>query len=378
MSPKGDVEETESPGVVLSPGLEGQGGMEVDAAGGDVSAEQSPTGQHPTYQAGFESGTGVRPPYPSASSDGHGMAASAPSDRNVYMNSTLPQSVSSSEIAIFEPKVRKGFRLDDRVYIYTAECSQCMDQCGTALVKLYAHKCSEVAKWRANWDKGTDAKRIDRALAGHQRSGHGLTAWRFGQEPTPPFRPKANAEIELQVAELLDFAESHCYVPNFYWLSETAKLWAHGLSGAQAQQPVPKDGFALDAPNEGDPRVAMVLRLVLALYDKPFCSFVVPRHADERRADCFYFPENCAFLDHKKVSGLVAAVTMSYDRQANLGRGPMEKGLKYMKTHPLQICDQAESDSLFKGPQHVRPPSKAKVRAIMPPEQEDSEMDRMD
>jgi hypothetical protein len=304
------------------------------------------------------------------------MAASAPSDSGVYMNSTLPQSVSSSEIAIFEPRVQRGLRLDDRAHIYAAECSQCVDQCGTALVKMYAHKCSEAAKWRFNWDRGSDEARASRTQKMQQRRGQGTTAWRYGQEPEPLFVPKTNAKIELQVAEFLDYAENQCYVPNSYWLNETAK----NLAGAKEQLPeAQKDVHALEGPNESDPRVAMVLRLVLALYEKPYCSFVVPRAENERRADCFYFPENSAFLDNRKVNGLVAAMMMTCDPEANLGKVPTERGRKYLMNHQLSICDKAEPDVFLKGlQQSVRPPSKAKVLAIMPPEQEDSEMDKMD
>jgi hypothetical protein len=123
----------------------------------------------------------------------------------------------------------------------------------------------------------------------------------------------------------------------------------------------------------------MVLRLVLALFDKPYCSFVFPREEDEKRADCFYFPENSAFLDPRKVSGLVAAVMMSFDPKVDLGDYTMKRGRKYLADHPLMICDQAQPDTFLRGlQQSVRPPSRAKTLAIMPPEQEDSEMDQMD
>ena len=123
----------------------------------------------------------------------------------------------------------------------------------------------------------------------------------------------------------------------------------------------------------------MVLRLVLALYKKPYCSFVFPREEDEKRADCLYFPENSAFLDNRKVNGHVAAVMMTCDPHANLGEVPTRRGQKYLDTHPLSICDQAQPVSFLKGLRDsVRPPSKAKALAIMPPEQEDSEMDKMD
>ena len=291
------------------------------------------------------------------------------------MNSTLLQPASSSDIAIFEPRERRGPRLDERVFIYAAPSAQCIDICGTALVKMYAHKLSEAAKWRANWDRGTHEDRVARAAKCHQRRGHGTIPWAYGKDPVPLFIAKKFPEIESQVAELLDFANDRCYVPDTFWLNETAKQAA----GAEEKIEVPRDKYTLEVANDSDPRLTMVLRLVPALYDKPYCSFVVPRAEDERRSDCFYFPENSAFLDFRKVTGLVAAVMMSSDPQANLGDKPMQRGRKYLEEHPLMICDQGQpAVFLAELRQRVRPPAKARVLAIMPPVSEDSELDQMD
>ena len=101
VSPQGDSEETGSPRVMLSPGLDEQEGMETDAAGGDDPFGSSSTAQPPTYQAGFESGTGLRPPYPSAETEGQGEASSTPSGSDAHMNlSRFAHSAAAPEVIL--------------------------------------------------------------------------------------------------------------------------------------------------------------------------------------------------------------------------------------------------------------------------------------
>ena len=353
--------------------------MEIDDAGG------ASTTRAPTYQAGFESGTGIRPPDPSAETEGQADAPSAPSGSDVHMNSTLLQPVSSCDVAVFEPRTRRGPRLDVRLFIYCAPAALCLDHCGTALIKMYMHKVSGAAKWRVNWDRMTDRERGERAKVDHQRRGHGTVSWIYGKDVVPPtFKPKKHPDIEKQIADLLEYANDVCYLPDTYWLNETAKQ----VSGAKPKVEETKDAYTLDMANDSDPCLVMVLRLVLSLYNKPYCSFMMPRREEQRRDDCFYFPENSAFLDVKRVSGLVAAVMMCSDPQADLGDKPMENGRKWLAANPSMICDASQPEGFLAILQQRIIPRSSALRslmiaapdetAILPERQEDQELDQMD
>jgi len=76
------------------------------------------------------------------------------------------------------------------------------------------------------------------------------------------------------------------------------------------------------------------------MYDKPYCSFVVPRTEEQIRDDTYYFPENSAFLDWGKVGGLVAAAMMCADPEADFGEKPMARGRLFIANQSLMLCDQ--------------------------------------
>jgi hypothetical protein len=93
-----------------------------------------------------------------------------------------------------------------------------------------------------------------------------------------------------------------------------------------------------------DYRIIMLLRLVNAMYGKRFCSFVEPSYDEPARSDTHYFPKNCAFLDVKRVSGIVAAAMMTANPSTNLGDLSMAKGRAYLLEHRLMIGDGLATD----------------------------------
>ena len=137
---------------------------------------------------------------------------------------------------IFRHRTKGGQRSAERVYIYEAPEAVCLDLYRTALMKMYTHKISEVAKWRKNWDKSSDVQKSDRATKGHQRRGVGpaSASYVYGQK-VPPFEPKKNTEIEKQVADLIDFAYYRCNLPETFWLNEAAKKAQDELSGTKTK-----------------------------------------------------------------------------------------------------------------------------------------------
>jgi hypothetical protein len=140
------------------------------------------------------------------------------------------------------------------------------------------------------------------------------------------------------VADLLDFCLMRCSIPETFWLNEAAKKAKEVLLGTKKQEPS-TDADTIGLTSESDYRIIMVLRLVSVMYDKRYCSFVEPRLDEQRRDDTYYFPKNCALLDQKKVTGLVAAAMMCANPQTNLGDKNMLKGRLYLANHNLMICD---------------------------------------
>jgi uncharacterized protein (TIGR02452 family) len=316
------------PGATLSSGPEEQGGMEVQDEGGESFPKPSSNAPVLTYAASFESGTDISPPFPS-SSEGQGTAPSASSGGDVHMNSTVLCSSPSHEIEIFQQRVKGTQRSAERIRIFEGTAAVCLDCSGTALLRLFVGKFHEVVKWRFNWDKCEQPNKMDRARKGQQRRGTGVSSASYDYDgETPPFEPQKNTEIEKQVADMIDFAYYRCYIPEAFWLlSEAIKMTAN------------PDGYNLDPAYEGDPRIVMMLRLVVAMYNKRYCSFVRPRGEQEMNKDTHYFPENAALLDVARVTGLVAAAMMIADPHAEMGQKVKEKGRQFLRNQALMICD---------------------------------------
>ncbi len=331
-----------------SSGPSQQGRKDDVDAGGDAQVGQSPTPPLPTYAgASTESGT-IAAPYPSGDPEGSRTATTASSGSEARINSTLSTPEPSSETVGFQSRA-KGPAPSNRVWIMEIEPATCLDVSSAQLLKMYVHKINEAARWRIGWDSGTEFANTDRASKGQQRRGAGVGArYVYGKEPTPPYAPNTNAEIELQVAELLVFCSQRCYIPESFWLNEAAKRAKESQKEenpkGKGKAKAPTDPDQYDIANEMDYRIIMLLRLVTAMYGTPYCSFVEPSEEDPRRNDTHYFPKNCGFLEIKRVTGIVAAAMITANLQTDLGMSNMAKGRHYLAVHKLMICDTLATD----------------------------------
>ena len=131
------------------------------------------------------------------------------------------------------------------------------------LLKYYAKKVEEGVKWHLAWDKFSDFEKQDCANKGYQRYGQKTASAPYlTKDGPPPFEPTHDkAEIEKQCASLLDFSDNRCYLPDEYWLSAVAR----------ARAGVDEQTFS---SHEGDFRISMILKVVAAMYDKKYCTFV--------------------------------------------------------------------------------------------------------
>ncbi len=215
-----------------------------------------------------------------------------------------------------------------RCYIYEYEPAICIDVMAPLLLKYYVKKIEEGVKWKLSWDKLNALQKQDCANKGYQRYGQKTASPPYKiEDGPPPFEPTHDkAEIEKQCAALLEFAHNRCYIPEEYWLSAIARARA----GVDEQ---------MFSAHEGDFRISMILKVVAAMYDKKYCTFVPLGATEVERRDTYYFPAGAAFCNEKKCSGSAAASIISRNPRAVLPTYCMTKGIEYLGMQQLMLCD---------------------------------------
>ncbi len=86
------------------------------------------------------------------------------------------------------------------------DIADCIDEAATLLVFHYLLKLAENAKWRSLWDlKASEQK--EKAGRGFHRRGPGRGEGYNLDDVIPPYEPGKNTKIEIQIADLIDFAK---------------------------------------------------------------------------------------------------------------------------------------------------------------------------
>ncbi len=138
----------------------------------------------------------------------------------------------------------------------------------------------------------------ERASEGQVRDGPGRChSWNFMRGNPPQYIPldKGDQQIDMQVAELLNFARDACNIPETYWMNDSKE-------GEEAKKA--ENIFSC----HGNTRSSLLLKVVRALYSKPRCSFVLPMFEQD---DVYCFPNGAAFCSEKKPTAFMAASALA-------------------------------------------------------------------
>ena len=287
----------------------------------DVSMGESLTAA-PSYSQQDSADMSGQIPYPRAGSSLGGQSPDMASFEPAKNDSIFSQSVISTELVKFTKKVPAMLQFNneraDKVRIWEISPCICIDPAAQHLLWCFGVKMQETIKWRINWDK--DPKEQEqRAAKGQQRAGPGNgEEWNIVSAFGPPeYKPNnTNREIDIMIAEVVDFAYHSCNVPESFWKN-------YSQQGIDAKK---KDNVY--CPD--DMRQLLLLKVIRALHGKPRCSFINPSQSCEKEDDVYYFPDGAAFCDAHKPSGFMAACVLFWKPDAKMHEVTRDKGKDYI------------------------------------------------
>jgi hypothetical protein len=224
----------------------------------------------------------------------------------------------------------------EQLSIWQMEPSQCIDPAPDQFLQCYCVKIHETAKYRDKWDRMGRADLDSRSSKGQVRNGPGPhPRWRYGIDPSPQYCPSgANGLVDMQVADLLDYSVNVLNLQIGFWRNDSEQ-------GSEARD---RDN-TIDTKGQGTVRRYVVLKIVRALYGKPYCSFSAPLEL-YRRDDTYYFPDGAAFCKSDKPTAFMAAYAMTVNDVARMTPDSRVKGQNYLTQHrALRDAPSASSAS---------------------------------